>query len=197
LLGFPIAESGQRIGLLGGSFDPAHAGHVHITLQAMRRFGLDRVWWLVSPQNPLKSEGPAAMSRRLVAARAIMQHPRVTITDLEDKLGTRFTADTLARITAIYPRARFVWLMGADNLAGFHHWQDWEEIMATMPLGITSRPDEYLRAAGSVVAQKYASARLPSRASRVMPLLKPPVWCLLDGPVVHASSSEIRARGDW
>ncbi len=187
----------MRIGLLGGSFDPPHAGHVHITKQAMRRFGLDRVWWLVSPGNPLKAEGPAPMARRLEASRAIMRHPRVEITDIEARLGTRYTADTLRHLLEMYRGVRFVWLMGADNLAGFHLWQDWEWIVRNVPVGVTSRPGEYLRAANSVMARKYAGARVPFAAARSLPVCAPPAWCLLGGPTVEISSSEIRARGMW
>ena len=110
--GFPIASPGMRIGILGGSFDPAHEGHAHITREALRRFGLDRVWWLVSPGNPLKAHGPAPIARRMAEARRVMPDPRVDITDLEARLGTRFTAQTLRRVTALYPGVHFVWLMG-------------------------------------------------------------------------------------
>ena len=126
--GFPIATRGQRIGLLGGSFDPAHAGHAHITREALRRFGLDRIWWLVSPGNPLKAHGPAPMAERLARARRVMPDPRVSITGLEAELGTRYTAQTLARLGALYPGVRFVWLMGADNLVQFDRWENWREI---------------------------------------------------------------------
>ncbi len=134
--GFPIARPGMRIGLLGGSFDPPHRGHVHITREAMKRFGLDRVWWLVSPGNPLKAEGPASLDRRMAAARAVMVHPRVEITDIEARLGTRYTAATLSALLPRYPGVRFVWLMGADNLAGFHRWDRWEWIMRQLPVGV-------------------------------------------------------------
>lgn len=120
IAGFPNARPGMCIGLLGGSFDPPHAGHVHITREALKRFGLDAVWWLVSPGNPLKTRGPAPLDRRMAAARAIMRHPRVEVTDIEARLGTRYTAETLAALFARYPGVRFVWLMGADNLASFH-----------------------------------------------------------------------------
>ena len=114
--GFPIATRGMTVGLLGGSFDPAHEGHVHITHEALRRFGLDRIWWLVSPGNPLKPRPPAPLPQRLVHARRLMRHPRVLVTDLEARLNTRATADTLRALQRIYPGVRFVWIMGADNL---------------------------------------------------------------------------------
>ena len=115
--GFPVARAGRKIGLLGGSFDPAHEGHAHITREALKRFRLDEVWWLVSPGNPLKTRGPAPIEKRLTQAQRVMRHPRVRITALEQQLGTRFTAETLEALTRRYPGVSFVWLMGADNLA--------------------------------------------------------------------------------
>ena len=138
--GLPVAQPGQAIGLLGGSFDPAHAGHAHITREALKRFGLDRIWWLVSPGNPLKPEGPAPLAQRMAAARALMRHPRVTVSDIEARLGTRYTAETLGALRARYPGVRFVWLMGADNLAQFHLWERWQEIAESVPVGVIARP---------------------------------------------------------
>ena len=197
MLGFPKAFDGMRVGLLGGSFDPPHAGHVHITRQALRRFGLDRVWWLVSPGNPLKADGPAPMARRMAACREIMQHPKVEVTDIEVQLETRFTADTIERLQDVYPNVNFVWLMGADNLASVHKWERWEWIFENVPIGVTSRPEEHLKAAGSKAAMKYRTMRLSASNARLLPFQKPPAWCLLDGPVVDISSTEIRESGDW
>ena len=134
--GFPIATKGMVIGLLGGSFDPAHEGHVHITREALKRMGLDRVWWLVSPGNPLKARQPAPMAARLRQARRVMDDPRVVITDLEARLGTRATADTIDALQAIYPGVHFVWLMGADNLVQFHKWERWRDILRSVPVGV-------------------------------------------------------------
>lgn len=138
--GFPIAFAGQRIGLLGGSFDPAHDGHAHITETALRRFCLDRIWWLVSPGNPLKPHGPAPLVQRIEMARRVMGHPSVEITDLEARLHTRLTADTIAALQARYRGVRFVWLMGSDNLAQFDQWNRWKEIAARVPIGVLARP---------------------------------------------------------
>lgn len=193
----PIATPGQRVGLLGGSFDPPHQGHVHITRWALRTLGLDRVWWLVSPGNPLKPEGPAPVARRAAAARALMRHPRVEVTDIEAHLGTRYTADTLAQLSRRYPGVRFVWLMGADNLAQFDRWQDWEWIIRHVPIGIFARPGSRLAARGSRAADEYARYRLPAEASQLLPGSQPPAWCFLDVPMVNLSSSAIRARGEW
>jgi len=195
--GWPLAGPGQRIGLLGGSFDPAHGGHVHITREALKRFGLDHVWWLVSPGNPLKERGPAALETRLRYARSVMQHPKVQVTDIESRLGTRYTAQTLRSLLPRYPGVRFVWLMGADNLAGFHHWQDWEGIMQMLPVGVLARPGDRISARRSVAAQHYDTARLPGAASQLLATRAAPSWCYINVPLSAASSTEIRARGDW
>jgi nicotinate-nucleotide adenylyltransferase len=188
---------GLRIGLLGGSFDPPHAGHVHITRWALRAFALDQVWWIVSPGNPLKARGPAELVRRMAACRATIRHPRVRVTDIEAQLGTRYTADTLAALRLRYPQLRFVWLMGADNLATFHRWERWQWIIETMPIGVLARPDEQLRAAFAPAARRHACDRLPPYAARGLPLHRPPVWTLLTGPMSPLSSSAIRSAGQW
>ena len=195
--GFPAARAGQVIGLLGGSFDPPHAGHVHITREALKRFGLDRVWWLVSPGNPLKEKGPAPLPERMQAARAMMQHPCVTVTDLEAQLGTRFTAETLATLRQRYPGVRFVWLMGADNLAQFHLWDNWREIMAQVPVGVLARPGARLAARGSVAAEIYAASRIGAEGARGLAEADLPAWCFVNVPMRSQSSSAIRAQGTW
>lgn len=195
--GFPYARPGQVIGLLGGSFDPAHEGHVHITREALKRFGLDRVWWLVSPGNPLKQEGPAPMARRLQAARDKMRHPRVVVSDLEARFGTRYTAATLKALQHHYPGVRFVWLMGADNMAQFHRWDQWQWIMSNVPIGVIARPGSVLPARTSPAALRFEAARLRGRQARLLPRSHPPAWCLINVPLVDVSSTEIRARGDW
>lgn len=195
--GFPTARAGMTIGLLGGSFDPPHSGHVHITKQALRRLGLSQVWWLVSPGNPLKPKGPQPMARRMAASRAIMQHPRVKITDIEARLGTRYTAETLAHLVALYPGVRFVWLMGADNLAQFHHWDRWQEIAQRVPIAVLARPGQKLRAGLSPMAQRFARYRMPSAQAGALALRAPPAWILLGGPMVDQSSTRLRAEGQW
>ena len=193
----PYAAPGQVIGLLGGSFDPAHAGHAHITREALKRFGLDQVWWLVSPGNPLKSHGPAPMDQRLEQARAVMQHPRVKVTGIEERLGTRYTAATLRALQAIYPKQRFVWLMGADNLAQFHLWQDWQDIVHSVPMGILARPGQRISARMSRAATLYAPYRIPGRFSQKLALARAPAWCFVNVPMMDVSSSAIRASGEW
>lgn len=192
--GFPLALPGQRIGLLGGSFDPAHEGHVHITEQALRRFGLDRIWWLVSPGNPLKARGPAPIAQRVAAARALLSDPRVIVTDIEAHLRTRMTADTIAALQHLYPAVRFVWLMGSDNLVQFDRWDRWREIAARVPIGVLARPGSRLAARRSRMARILADARIPEADARYLPLLSPPAWVLVNVPMHKASSTAIRAR---
>ncbi len=195
--GLPYAPRGQVVGLLGGSFDPPHAGHVHITQEALKRFGLDEVWWLVSPGNPLKDRGPAALERRMAAARAINSHPRVKISDFEAHAGTRYTARTIMALQVARPETRFVWLMGADNLAQFHLWKDWQEIAARVPLGILARPGDRIAGRTGKAAQVMRHARLHSRASHLLGRSAAPAWCFVNLPMNDASSSEIRAKGRW
>lgn len=194
---WPRASPGQRIGLLGGSFDPAHEGHAAITRAALARFRLDRVWWLVSPGNPLKPAGPAPMSDRLAAARALMAHPRVTITDIEARLGTRYTADTLDRLLPLYPGVRFVWLMGSDNLAGFHHWENWTRIMRLLPLGVLARPGARARAGLSPAARAFATSRVAEGRAAGLADRTAPAWCMVQLPLVEASSTAVRQAGLW
>lgn len=193
----PYAQPGQVIGLFGGSFDPPHRGHVHVSREALKRFGLDRVWWLVSPGNPLKAHGPVALERRIEAARALIRHPRIEVTDIEATLGTKYTARTLEAMQALYPGVRFVWLMGADNLAQLHRWQRWEWIMENVPVGVLARPGDRISARTSVAAQRFRGAKMPASQARLLGQVAAPAWCFLNVPMVDVSSSEIRARGDW
>lgn len=193
----PNAAPGQVIGLLGGSFDPAHDGHVHLTREALKRFGLDQVWWLVTPGNPLKPRGPAPMVQRLAHARKKMQHPRVVVTDIEAKTGTRYTAETLEALMQLYPDVRFVWLMGADNLAGFHHWDRWQWIMDNVPIGVIARPGDRVAARTSPAALIYRTSRLRGRDARALSQKPAPCWSLVNVPMVDVSSTQIRADGNW
>lgn len=192
--GFPIALPGMKIGLLGGSFDPAHAGHVHITEMALQRFALDQVWWMVTPANPLKVQGPAPLETRLGEARSLMQDPRVKVTGIETDLGTRLTADTIAALQRVYPGVNFVWLMGADNLVQFDRWDRWSEIAARVPIGVIARPGWQMPARLSKAARKMTQARLPERDARLLPLAKPPAWVLINVPLNAMSSTAIRAQ---
>ena len=195
--GFPLARPGMRIGLLGGSFDPAHEGHAHITKEALKRFGLDQVWWLVTPGNPLKARGPAPLDERLRRAKAVMSHPRVRVTDLEARLGTRFTFATLSALQSRYPGVGFVWLMGADNLADFHHWENWREIMRLVPVGVMARPGQRISARMSPAARIFRKHKLRGRKAMAISTAAPPAWVFLNVPMSDLSSSGIRARGEW
>lgn len=194
---FPFARRGQVIGLLGGSFDPAHEGHALITREAMRRFGLDAVWWLVSPGNPLKTQGPAPMAQRLERAAEVISHPRVHITDIEARIGTRYTARTLRRLMALYPGVRFVWLMGADNLGQLDQWQEWRWIMENVPVGVLARPGQRISARRSKAARVFRKARLPARDSRLLGRSDAPCWCFVNVPMVSLSSTMLRRSGAW
>ena len=194
---FPYAREGQTIGLLGGSFVQAHAGHAHITREALKRFELDRVWWMVSPGNPLKARGPAPLDQRIAHAEAIMDHPRVQITDIERQLGTRYTAQTLRALQHRYRGGRFVWLRGADNLAQFHLGQDWRWSMENVLVGVLARPDERTSARMSPAARLYRANRIPGRQSHLLTRCEPPAWCFVNVPMIAQSSSAIRAAGEW
>jgi nicotinate-nucleotide adenylyltransferase len=194
--GFPIVTRGMVVGLLGGSFDPAHDGHVHISREALKRLGLDRIWWLVSPGNPLKHRAPAPLAQRIARARALTaDDPRIVVSDIESRLGTRATADTLDRLRAIYPGARFVWIMGADNLAQFHRWGRWRHILDSVPVAVMARPGQSLRALGSLAARAYGTRRIDR--PEWIALAQPPAWGFVSLPMNAASSTAIRARGDW
>lgn len=193
--GFPVATRGMVVGLLGGSFDPAHEGHVHITREALKRMGLDQVWWLVTPANPLKARAPASMAARMARAKAMMQHPRVKITALEARLGTRATIDTVTRLRALYPGVTFVWLMGADNLVQFHRWGRWRDILRSVAVGVLARPGAGVAARLSVAARAFRVHQV-ARGENLRDRA-PPVWAFVNLPMTNASSTAIRARGGW
>jgi nicotinate-nucleotide adenylyltransferase len=183
-----------RIGLLGGSFNPAHEGHRAISREALKRLRLDRVWWLVSPQNPLKpTDQTADLAQRLAAARAIADHPRVVVTDLERRIGTRYTVDTLAWLTRRC-RARFVWLIGADNMAQLPRWRRWQRLVRMVPIAVFDRePYSYLALAGRM-ASAYAGGRLAERRAPVLAECPPPAWVYLRLRRHQASSTALRQR---
>lgn len=184
---------GLKIGLLGGSFNPAHAGHRHIALWALKNLGLDRVWWLVSPQNPLKpTAGMAPPAQRLITAQAVANHPRIVAVAIESELGTRYTVDTLAALRRRFPRVRFVWLMGADNLEQVRRWRNWRRIFAMVPIAVFGRPGYGMRALGGLAARRYARCRVGARRAKGLAGLQPPVWTFMSNPLHPASATAIR-----
>ena len=188
--------SGLRIGLLGGSFNPAHDGHRHISLEALRRLNLDAVWWLLSPQNPLKPvEGMAPLEERVARARVVANHPSIVVTSLERDLATRVTAETLAKLTRRYERTRFVWLMGADNLSQIPAWQRWTRIFNSVPIAVFDRPTYSLGALSGKAAQRFARGRRPEMCARTLAGSAPPAWVFLTIRQHTASATEIRANG--
>jgi nicotinate-nucleotide adenylyltransferase len=191
----PMAAPKMRIGLLGGSFNPAHDGHRHISLVALRRLGLDRVWWLVSPGNPLKGKAKAPeLSARVAAARAIAHHPRIAVTGFEAALGSAYTVDTLRFLKQRFPAVDFIWLMGADNLIDFHRWRGWEELFGMVPIAVLDRPGFRLKARASKAAQRFAAAAIDESDAGGLALLAPPAWTMVSLPLSGLSSTGLRDR---
>jgi len=189
----PPFASGMRIGLLGGSFNPPHEGHALVTRLALTRFGLDGVWWLVTPGNPLKSRAElAALHERVEAARRLIGGPRVAITDIEAEIGARYTYDTLAWLSRRAPGVRFVWLMGADNLRQFSLWRHWRDIADLVPIAVIDRPGSTLRAMSSRAAVALARWRVPEGEARLLADRKPPAFLFLHGPRSELSSTLLR-----
>lgn len=183
-----------RVGLLGGSFNPAHEGHLHIARLALERLGLDEVWWLVSPGNPLKPvAGMAPLAERFASA-AARAGRAMRVTDIERDLGTRYTAEALQRLKARYPRLSFVWLMGADNLAQIPAWKDWSSIFRTVPVAVFARPLYLASALSGAASVRFRDGRLPERAARSLARHRPPAWMFIHSRLVAASASAIRAR---
>lgn len=193
----PPAFPGMRIGLYGGSFDPAHSGHRHVSLVALRRLALDRVWWMVSPGNPLKDRGRLApAAARVAAAARIAAHPRIAVTDFESRIGARYTRQSLRHLVARLPQVRFVWIMGADSLANFHRWQGFAEIAALMPIAVIDRPGFTLSAPSGRAAQVLDRWRLPERDASTLAARTPPAWVFLHGPRSTLSSTLIRRQAE-
>jgi nicotinate-nucleotide adenylyltransferase len=189
----PTVGAGQRIGLLGGSFNPPHAAHLLISEIARLRLGLDAVWWLVTPGNPLKGHGELApLDDRLLACRALVGHRRIKVTGLEADLATPFTAATLAFLKARHPDVTFVWLMGADCLAQFHRWRQWRQISAMMPMAVIDRPGWHLKGLSAPASGMLAKTRWPQSQAGRLTHARPPAWTVLTGPLMPISSTQLR-----
>jgi len=184
-----------RIGVLGGSFNPAHEAHRDISLFALKRLKLDRVWWLVSPGNPLKDVSALPdLEARISAAQDIASDPRIVVTGIEAEFGTHYTVDTIAKLRRRFPRARFVWLMGADNLSQFSRWRDWQTIAELLPIAVIDRPSHSLRASASAAAQRLARCRLEETQAHKLADCAPPAWVFLRGLKLPLSSTQLRNR---
>jgi len=194
MLILPPHTPGMRIGLFGGTFDPPHDAHRAACLIAMRRLGLDYVWWLVTPGNPLKdTRGLAPLEERIAAAKELANHPRIVVTGLEAAISARYTYDTLEYLKAHCPGVCFVWIMGADNLRSFHRWQNWRGIADLVPIAVVDRLGPSLYAAGSTAAHALGRFRLPERAARTLARRNPPAWVYLHGLKSPLSSTALRA----
>lgn len=185
----------KSVGLLGGSFNPAHSGHCAISLHALKQLGLDEIWWLVSPQNPLKStRGMGPLDDRLCAAQKIARHPKIIVTDIERQLGTRYTVDTLRALRRRFPKIRFVWLMGADNLKQIPHWHKGLDIFELVPVAVFRRPTYAAGRRSGKAAQRFDHAWLPTKRARCLAKQKAPAWVVLDNQYNNLSATEIRLK---
>jgi nicotinate-nucleotide adenylyltransferase len=195
----PLHTHGMRIGLLGGSFNPPHLAHRAISLFAIKRLRLDRVWWLVSPGNPLKDNGHLhELEDRARAARELAADPRIDVTCLESVIGTRYTVDTINFLRRRASGLRFVWIMGADNLAQFHRWQHWQRIATEVPIAVIDRPQQSFRALAAPAAQALAPYRLPENEAGRLAERRAPAWVFLTGLKMNLSSTGLRnPDGSW
>lgn len=183
----------MTIGLFGGSFNPPHEGHLLVANLAIKRLGLDQLWWLVTPGNPLKSgNGLAPLAERLALCETMARDPRIRVSALERTIGTAYTARTIRHIIRRNPAVNFVWIMGADNLGSFHRWQEWRRIAATVPIAVIDRPGATLTYLSSKAARTLDKARVPERAARALPHMKPPAWTFIHGPRSAVSSTALR-----
>jgi nicotinate-nucleotide adenylyltransferase len=191
----PPHAPGQRIGLFGGTFDPPHEAHLAACRLALKRLSLDRIWWLVTPGNPLKdTSGLAPLDRRVAAARALARDPRIAVTGLEADIGVRYTYDTVHYLVSHCPGVHFVWIMGADNLRSFHRWQKWRGIARLVPIAVVDRLGPSLYAAGSVAAQALRRWRIPENLAAALPTRRPPAWVFIHGLKSSLSSTALRAQ---
>ena len=195
-LRIPPAPPGLRVGLFGGSFNPPHEGHLLVAETALRALALDRLWWIVTPGNPLKDHGTLApLASRIVSSRALIEDPRIVVTAFEAGHRVRYTADTVALARSRRPGARLVWVMGADSLRSFHRWQDWRSIMRSIPIAVIDRPGSTLAHLSSKAAIAFARFRVDEDDAARLPFLDPPAWTFLHGPRSAASSTALREAG--
>lgn len=193
----PITADGMRIGLLGGSFNPAHEGHLHISEIALKRCNLDRIWWLVTPGNPMKShQNLAPINQRIKKAREIANNPRIIVTGFEANLPSSYTADTLKFLKKRLPTVSFVWLMGADNLINFHHWQNWQDIFMCLPIIVFNRPNYPLKALSSPAGHTFRAFKKHKETASIIAKAEAPAWVFLPIPLSTASSTTLRKNNE-
>jgi nicotinate-nucleotide adenylyltransferase len=191
---FPMALPGMRIGLFGGTFNPPHEAHRAASLLALKRLGLDRIWWLVTPGNPLKkNRALPPLASRIATSRKAAAHPAIEVTGIEAALRTRFTRDTVAKLQARFPQVRFVLVIGADNLALLHRWKNWRALARMIPIAVVERPDYDLSSLAAPAATSLARARINENDAALLPLVKPPAWVFLHGLKSQLSSTALRA----
>jgi nicotinate-nucleotide adenylyltransferase len=191
----PMAAPHMRIGLLGGSFNPPHAAHREISLTALKRLGLDQVWWLVTPGNPLKDASDLpSLKKRVAAAKEMASHPRIEVTGFEGERASAYTIDLLTELKRRFPAVSFVWLMGADNLADIHRWRAWQEIFALLPIAVFDRPGFRLKARASKAAQRFSVFQVDESDAAGLVGLEPPAWTILSHKLSRLSSTELRAK---
>jgi nicotinate-nucleotide adenylyltransferase len=195
MLKLPTFGAKQRIGLFGGSFNPAHEGHRHVALTAIRELQLDWLWVLVTPGNPLKNKPELSMRTRMRELTLLMRHPKIILSDLEDQAGTRFSLQTVKLLKKRAPLAHFIWVMGADNLLNFHRWQGWGEIAMLLPIAVVDREEGKFAGLNAKAALSLSGFRLPAEEAAALPLLLPPAWVFLHGKHVRLSSSALREAG--
>lgn len=190
-----MTSPGQRIGLMGGSFNPAHEGHAIGAHTAMRRLRLNAVWWMVTPANPLKpSAGLPPLTDRQASACTFAEGRAMPVTGFEAALGSPYSVATLLYLRQRFPGVRFVWIMGADNLATLHHWLYWREMTGLVPIAVVDRPGWRLKALASPAARWMAARRLPEEAASLLPTRKPPAWVFLSTRLSEQSSTALRGR---
>jgi nicotinate-nucleotide adenylyltransferase len=193
-LRMPYVESGMAVGLFGGSFNPPHEGHVLVAETALRRLGLDQLWWMVTPGNPLKDRNNLApLAERIAWSEKIAENPRIKVTAFEQKLGQSYTARTLEIVRALNRDVRFVWVMGADNLKNFHRWQNWRKIVGTFPIAVVDRPGSTLAYLSSRMARTFGYARVDEDDAGTLAFRRAPAWTFIHGPRSPLSSTALRS----
>lgn len=197
LLRLPSATDGLKIGLFGGSFDPAHAGHAHVAETALKRLKLDYVWWIPARGNPLKST-QTVFEKRFASAESMARGPKMRVTDIEKRLDLSYTNALIQHLKTTAPKAHFVWIMGGDNLINFHHWQGWNEIAEAVPIAVVARPGAGARARFSKFARRYSQARIADPRAAALPTSSAPHWVHLRAPLNSESSTRLRgASNSW